>query len=157
MKRVLAATIIATLAICLTSSFGDDPAARERVVPDRPKTIAIEAPVKKLLAGSNATLPVAKPNHDFPITKARIESPTKKVVTNALMAKGSIESPTKSVIAHATTQPTNGANKPTKNPKVAPGTVNWHNNFAAACDAAKRSGKPVLLFQLMGNLDDQFC
>jgi len=43
------------------------------------------------------------------------------------------------------------------NPKVAPGLVNWHQDFDAACAAAKRSGKPVLLFLLMGKLDDQFC
>jgi hypothetical protein len=43
------------------------------------------------------------------------------------------------------------------NPKVEPGKVKWHPSFAAACAAAKKSGKPVLLFQMMGKLDDQFC
>ncbi len=43
------------------------------------------------------------------------------------------------------------------NPKVAPGKVRWHPSLAAACDAARASKKPVLLFQLMGKLDDQFC
>jgi hypothetical protein len=43
------------------------------------------------------------------------------------------------------------------NPKVPPGKVTWHPSFAAACEAAKKSKKPVLLFQLMGKLDDQFC
>ena len=43
------------------------------------------------------------------------------------------------------------------NPKVKPGEVAWHSNFSAACDASKQSGKPVLLFQLLGKLDDQFC
>jgi hypothetical protein len=43
------------------------------------------------------------------------------------------------------------------NPKVLPGKVRWHPSFTAACEAARRSGKPVLLFQMMGKLDDQFC
>src|SRR6516164_8043003 len=36
------------------------------------------------------------------------------------------------------------------NPKVRPGKVKWHANFADACAAAQKSGKPVLLFQMMG-------
>jgi len=43
------------------------------------------------------------------------------------------------------------------NPKVEPGKVGWHPSFAAACDASRKSGKPVLLFQMMGKLDDRFC
>ena len=43
------------------------------------------------------------------------------------------------------------------NPKVQPGLVRWHADFASACAAAKNSGKPVLLFHMMGKLDQQFC
>ena len=43
------------------------------------------------------------------------------------------------------------------NPKVKPGDVKWHPNFADACKAAEKSGKPVLLFHMMGRLDDRFC
>ncbi len=43
------------------------------------------------------------------------------------------------------------------NPAIAPGRVAWHPSFAAAQDAAKASGKPVLLFHMMGRLDRQFC
>jgi hypothetical protein len=43
------------------------------------------------------------------------------------------------------------------NPQVKPGDVAWHSNFAAACEASKQSGKPVLLFQLLGKLDEEFC
>jgi hypothetical protein len=45
----------------------------------------------------------------------------------------------------------------TVNTKVKPGDVVWHESFATACEASKQSGRPVLLFQLMGKLDDQFC
>lgn len=43
------------------------------------------------------------------------------------------------------------------NPHVSPGKVRWHPSFAAACEAAKKSGRPVLLFHMMGRLDEQFC
>jgi hypothetical protein len=43
------------------------------------------------------------------------------------------------------------------NPKVEPGKVQWHADFAEACRASAKSGKPVLLFQMMGKLDEQFC
>jgi len=43
------------------------------------------------------------------------------------------------------------------NARVAPGNVHWHATFADACQAAGKSGKPVLLFHMMGKLDDLFC
>lgn len=43
------------------------------------------------------------------------------------------------------------------NPKVEPGAVRWHPTFADAQAAAKKSGRPVLLFHMMGQLDRQFC
>jgi hypothetical protein len=42
------------------------------------------------------------------------------------------------------------------NPQVEPGKVIWHTDFAAACKASRHSGKPVLLFQLLGQLDQRF-
>ena len=41
--------------------------------------------------------------------------------------------------------------------RVAPGLVCWNADFDAACAAAKLSHKPVLLFQLLGRLDEEFC
>jgi hypothetical protein len=43
------------------------------------------------------------------------------------------------------------------NPKVQPGKVRWHADYATACRASAQSGKPVLLFQMMGRLDEKFC
>jgi len=66
-----------------------------------------------------------------------------------------IERPTKEVLmAHSGAA---AVTAPSDNPKVAPGRVLWHPTFAAACAASRASGKPVLLFQMMGNLDEQFC
>lgn len=39
------------------------------------------------------------------------------------------------------------------NPKCQPGLVKWHSNFESALTASATSGKPVLLFQLLGKLD----
>ncbi len=47
--------------------------------------------------------------------------------------------------------------KSSDNPKVTTGLVRWHPNRDAACAAAAKSGKPVLLFHMMGQLDDLFC
>lgn len=38
-----------------------------------------------------------------------------------------------------------------------PGLVDWHDGFDAAIAAAQTSGKPVLLFQLLGDLDQALC
>jgi hypothetical protein len=45
----------------------------------------------------------------------------------------------------------------TANPPLRPGRVRWHEDFAAACAAGRASGKPVLLFHMMGRLDQKFC
>jgi len=71
--------------------------------------------------------------------------------------KSKIEMPTKRILAQRTNPAgVNGAGA-FVNPKVEPGKVRWHKDFAVACGEAKKSGKPVLLFQMMGKLDDQFC
>jgi hypothetical protein len=67
--------------------------------------------------------------------------------------KGAIELGPKEVLAATTPATRDGF----VNPKVEPGKVNWHRDFDAACKAAAKTGKPVLLFQMMGKLDDQFC
>ena len=38
-----------------------------------------------------------------------------------------------------------------------PGKVTWHQNAAAAEAAAQQSGKPVLVFELLGRLDERFA
>jgi hypothetical protein len=41
--------------------------------------------------------------------------------------------------------------------RVPRGQVRWHLDFAAACAASEQSHKPVLLFQMMGRLDERLC
>jgi hypothetical protein len=68
------------------------------------------------------------------------------------MGKGRIELPIELLVKEKTAPPAVA-----ENPKVEPGKVKWHATFAAACAASQKSRKPVLLFQMMGKLDDQFC
>jgi hypothetical protein len=71
------------------------------------------------------------------------------------VGKRAIELPTKRLIAARSS--TNSTAARADNPKVEPGKVRWHRDFAAACAASTRSKKPVMLFHMMGKLDDQFC
>lgn len=83
---------------------------------------------------------LAKPNARVDESKSRIETGTKNVIS---------PDATKSNFDNNTTDSSS-------NPKVVPGKVNWYNNFDAACIASSLSGKPVLHFQLLGNLDQRF-
>ena len=67
------------------------------------------------------------------------------------VGKRAIEAPVERAIA--------GAAKSVEpaNPKVRPGLVRWHAGADEAFAAARKSGRPVLVFQLLGNLDDEFC
>lgn len=42
-------------------------------------------------------------------------------------------------------------------PKESPGLVSWHKHMGEAGAASARSGKPILLVHVLGNLDDHFC
>ena len=67
-----------------------------------------------------------------------------------------IEPAALAVIQHKSTAPA-APDKAFVNAHVAPGKVHWHATFADACQAAQKSRKPVLLFHMMGKLDDLFC
>ena len=79
------------------------------------------------------------------------------------MRKAAIEGPVKRLLSQDRQSLSNPATKPQaqstafSNPKVKPGLVKWHADFASACAASRSSGKPVLLFHMMGKLDDGFC
>jgi hypothetical protein len=58
--------------------------------------------------------------------------------------------------AGAGSRPTAPAAASGDNPAVEPGKVQWHQDVSAAIAAAKDSGKPVLVFHLLGQLDQRF-
>src|SRR5215510_9872124 len=74
----------------------------------------------------------------LPVAKEAIEAPLKKVVRER---SGEVPAPAGTFV----------------NPKVDPGLVCWHSSFAEACEASRKSRKPVLLFQMLGRLDQRFC
>lgn len=43
------------------------------------------------------------------------------------------------------------------NPKVQPGLVHWYKSIDAAEAASRASRKPILVFQMLGRMDDHFC
>ena len=130
------------------------PAYNPTAVP--PKT-PVAAPVPVPTSEQPLRLDIGKTVVEMPL-KGMLSSSTSPVtpapVTPAVAdrGKGRIERPVEKVVASATAP----ANK-TDNPRVEPGKVKWHKDFAAACAAGKKSGKPVLLFQMMGKLDEKFC
>jgi hypothetical protein len=115
--------------------FGQQPAGKAKS--DRTKEEVVESTTNKIVRDSAG---VATNRPGFPDGgKMRIETPTKKALATAS--------------ANAAT-PAAGSEA---NPTVRAGDVHWHKSFADACTAAKKSGKPVLLFHMMGQLDKQFC
>ena len=79
-------------------------------------------------------------------TKMRIERPLEEVLetTSASVHDGRIEASRSAA-----------ADKPA-NPRVRPGLVQWAKDFDTAVENGRRNGKPVLLFQLLGQLDQRF-
>lgn len=122
-----------------------------------------------LLAVSLIFTAVASGDGEKPVDfrKSRIETPLKAVVAKQAkealvkvdVRKRVIESPLKSVVGKAATDDapqTAKRDDATNNPEVQPGLVRWHADWEQAKSAAARSGKPILLFQLLGQLDREF-
>lgn len=124
----LSATAVAVMV--LTASGQQPGAAR----PDRSKGEVVERPVAAVVKESSTARPTPPTATPDPTKRVRIEGPATAVVRNS--------------------GPTSPADS---NPPIRPGKVQWHNTFAEATAAAKKSGKPVLLLHMMGKLDLQFC
>ncbi len=106
-----------------------------RSYPDVSK-MRVELPIKGVLKGFQPS--------SVPVLPIKLSSTPQKVANPAVPAK-TLGSSTKPAL------------KQPRNEKVEPGKVRWHKAIQTAMDASKESGKPVLLFQMMGHLDDRFC
>jgi len=102
--------------------------------------MAIKMSVKNAVADTQSKPISAAPKRAADHGKYDIELPVKNTIAGNQPAARSTASPDKF-----------------RNPQVEPGKVRWHKDFEAACTASKKSGKPVLLFQMIGKLDDRFC
>jgi len=106
------------------------------------KELVVEKPVTALVAQSApaTAAPAAAPAATVDPSKwKRVEPAVSSVVASTSPAA----------------TPTPAANS--NNPTVEPGKVRWHKSLAEAQAASEKSGKPVLLFHMMGQLDKQFC
>jgi hypothetical protein len=113
-----------------------------------------------------------------PASKGRIERPLETslfrhapipIVQVAPPSKGFIERPletslmkTLNPLPYASRMSTDSKSsllyaEPRAGKTVQPGLVNWQNDFAAAVAKASQTNRPVLLFQMMGKLNDEFC
>jgi len=112
---------------------------------------AIEIPLKRMIKSEDVSAPPRKP--DF--SKLRIEAPLKSMLKSSaapdlfksLESRGELQKLDNGVQNSA----------PPAVAKVKPGLVSWHNDLTAAMKSASQSGKPVLVFHMMGSLDDRFC
>lgn len=134
---------------------------------DRSKRI-VEAPLEEAL--------VLKPKpkvSEIDVSKFRIESPVKDLFADIVkldnaagpgnparvaewLAETAKKSPAHRPAETAVRKDVTPADARDKNPQVEPGLVQWHDDFESACRASKQSGKPVLLFHLLGRLDQRF-
>lgn len=153
---------------CLAIAVAEN---RDNAKLDRTKKRLVEKPTRDLVQ-TTSEVKVKKPKKTDLTKSFVIEAPTRILANYRRLAlpaptlpvppkvdqtkRDTIELTTHQVVNSSAEKPSDKAKK-FKNPKVAPGAVRWHANFEAACAASRKSGKPVLLFQMMGNLDDQFC
>ena len=136
---------LCVFAVVLTSTaFAQEPAPSR---PDVAKGRVVERPTEELVGdwSSSADQTRAEP-------AAKAADRTKRIV---------IEPAVERLVGD--TQPPDAApaNEPqaaaaSDNPPVEPGKVKWHRDVTAAIAAAKKSGKPVLVFHLLGQLDQRF-
>ena len=116
-------------------------AVEKPVLPDVSKYKVVEKPTTQLVAGS---APVAAP----PITTTKAADYSKTL---------RIEPAVSGLVAGTAPATVPASPSSPDNPTVEPGKVKWHRTLADAQAAAEKSGKPVLLFHMMGQLDRQFC
>ncbi|MBX9951317.1 MAG: hypothetical protein K2Y39_19265 [Candidatus Obscuribacterales bacterium] len=124
-----------------------------------------------ILAGTLSGLPAtAQQVNVRDMSKGRIEMPVKSLFYEKFRAQPEAEPAPHAVFikhngtikekAAAPVKTLGNTQKPSFKPqqeKVEPGKIRWHKAIQTALDASKQSGKPVLLFQMMGRLDDRFC
>ncbi len=132
-------------ALVTSAALGQEP-ARPLTVADFTKRRVVERPTEELVAELTGREDLAA----APEQQAAPADPTKRDV---------IEPAAEAIVRG--TQPPDAAvpGEPSAaddNPRVEPGKVNWHKDVAAAMAAAKTSGKPVLVFHLLGQLDQRF-
>jgi len=131
-----------------------------------------EAPVENLLSNSSrshatpsdpvgmvAGAEVAAEDHqDFDrfLAKTFIESPTEHLIKSNAPKLFDTSGIQEILAGDLGLAQADEVDQSEKSQTVEPGRVKWHASFAQACRQSRTSGKPVLHFQLLGQLDQRF-
>lgn len=107
---------------------------------DFSKTVVIERPVEAVLTNA---IPGASRSANAPVHQAGAAPANPSAPENPRV-------PTNQRV------PTIPSAAVEDNPAVQPGIVRWHPNLQLASNKSAQAGKPVLLFHLLGNLDQRF-
>ena len=142
--------------------------------PDRPSAgkFLIEHPVESLLGENVANSANSAEQNDVHQLIKRLqtavdEKPNALPANKKSISKGFIElsteqlidlgpTPEEVVVQDADFGSAKSSSSKTDNPSVEPGLVEWHSDLATAALQSKISGKPVLHFQLLGQLNQRF-
>ena len=179
--RQLARVFAGALVVVASPSFAESASGQsEHSQPPKPirrmdmSKSGIEIPLKRFIKSEGSPMAPRVPD----ISKMRIEAPVKSMSRSSaapdLFKAIESRSGVAGTIESATTQASPGASKlknlgvsnvrATAAPsavapvlKVRPGLVTWHQSMADATRRSRKSGKPVLVFHMMGSLDDRFC
>ena len=151
-RFVLCAAVSLASVVATAGLFGQQDSAKVRADLGKAR---IERSTKAVIKESAPTPTregkARKPRHD--ISKSGIEAAVKKVLEKA-SAPPKARPRSEGEISKTSKRNRRGSRA--ENPAHAPGRVKWHENYESALAASKRSGKPVLLFQLLGQLDLTF-
>jgi hypothetical protein len=161
MSRSLALLLASVLTLPGIPSVAQDLGVKSHREPFTSK-MAVETPVERLFPLSSP-IPVGRgvtpktPQSSNAFTNGASGSSS---LRNTSLERNALESDALGYSAFANTASTKNTSSnsvPIANKNVPPGLVTWRKDFATACSLSQRSGKPVLLFQMMGKLDDEFC
>jgi hypothetical protein len=168
------------MALGVPHAWPQTPAAPTQPLPDVSKFKVVERGTSKVVANSAPVVP-ATPAPPAPASRSAadrtkkevVERPTANVVNNSAPATPVPATPdrradvsktlrieptvSKLVAATAPGTPVPPAAADPNNPTVEAGKVKWHKSLADARTASEKSGRPVLVFHMMGQLDKQFC
>ncbi|MBW3541777.1 MAG: hypothetical protein KY476_16035 [Planctomycetes bacterium] len=173
MKVLCVTWLLAAGGIAAATSAAAEPANREagpqaapaREVPLKDmRKMVIESPVKELVAGTQPDERPAAANP--PQSSARDSGAAGATLAETAPADNPTVEPLKgsdpfagvpsAQVLYRSSAKGSDPVRQQLNPTVEPGRVRWLADFDAARATAARSGRPVLLFQLMGRLDQRF-
>jgi hypothetical protein len=149
MSRSLALLLASVLTLPGIPSVAQDLGVKSHREPFTSK-MAVETPVERLFPLSSA-IPVRR------VVAPNIPQSSNAFTNGASGSSGMRNTATTPFANTASTKSGSTNSDPIANKNVPPGLVAWRKDFATACSLSQHSGKPVLLFQMMGKLDDEFC